>query len=300
MQNAIGNVMHISATIPSQTSGGLVFITIRDENGMQQPLLEHKDFFKDTFLKYCRTHFAKSKGSPFTQAPLNHLLWYNGITPFASWFFKGAHYQCIITLMTKLKWYSRTCTTNYLPPTSLPIISTTTSWWMASRNGQSTPQHLLLDDISEFTRLLPSETRQRHLVPHVWHHVNCNQAHWPITTLENCMDDVHWKGDGKPWHQMPPLHCALWGGLATSLQMALLLWIPPNNRKSRNTHHHSSQRLERSQCNWPSYPTSVETELVHFHQKLMIDLYLDLQACIKKMVGACHNLVGCHHGANVA
>jgi len=41
----------------------------------------------------------------------------------------------------------------------------------------------------------------------------------------------------------------------------------------------------------------IETKIVHFTQKLTIDLYLDLHTCFDLMVEACHNLACHHHGA---
>jgi len=64
------------------------FVTVWDEKGIQQPLLK-QDNIEDTVLKYSCTHFAKAKGSLFTQAPLNHLLQYDGLTAFGESLFKG-------------------------------------------------------------------------------------------------------------------------------------------------------------------------------------------------------------------
>jgi len=38
----------------------------------------------NTLLEYCRQHFATAHGTPFTTAPLNHLLQYDGITAFGN------------------------------------------------------------------------------------------------------------------------------------------------------------------------------------------------------------------------
>jgi len=69
-------------------SGGLAFVNVCDEHGIQQPLLECEDI-EDTLLEYSRTHFAKAEGSPFMQAPLNHLLNYDGLTFFSEAVFQG-------------------------------------------------------------------------------------------------------------------------------------------------------------------------------------------------------------------
>jgi len=42
-----------------------------------------------TLLEYCHTHFAKAQSSPFTVDPLQHLLCYDGLTPFVNLVLKG-------------------------------------------------------------------------------------------------------------------------------------------------------------------------------------------------------------------
>jgi len=80
--------VHFCSHTKPKSSGGLAFVTVCDANGMQQLLLQHEDI-EDTLLKYSRTHFAKAEGSLFMQAPLHHLLQYDGITPFGESIFQG-------------------------------------------------------------------------------------------------------------------------------------------------------------------------------------------------------------------
>jgi len=61
--------------------GGLAFVNVTDEEGQQQPLLQHQEL-EDTLLEYSRTHFAKVEGSCFTKDPLKRLLNYDGLTAF--------------------------------------------------------------------------------------------------------------------------------------------------------------------------------------------------------------------------
>jgi len=70
---------HTKAKLP----GGLAFVTVQHDNGTTQTLLDH-DKLEDTLLKYSSTHFAKAKGSPFTNEPLSRLLQYDGIAPFGN------------------------------------------------------------------------------------------------------------------------------------------------------------------------------------------------------------------------
>jgi len=61
--------------------GGLAYITIQDDNGSQQPILDQQEL-ETTLLEYSRTHFAQAKVLPFTVDPLNRLLHYDGLTSF--------------------------------------------------------------------------------------------------------------------------------------------------------------------------------------------------------------------------
>ncbi len=56
-----------------KSSSSLVFVTVQNQEGLQLPLLKHKDI-KDTLLEYSCTHFATTNRSPFTTNPLQCLL----------------------------------------------------------------------------------------------------------------------------------------------------------------------------------------------------------------------------------
>jgi len=64
-----------------KAAGGLAYITIQDDSGAQQPLLDQQDL-ESTLLEYSRQHFAQAEGSPFTINPIHRLLQYNGLTPY--------------------------------------------------------------------------------------------------------------------------------------------------------------------------------------------------------------------------
>jgi len=68
--------------------GGLAYITIQDNNGAQQPILDQQEL-ETTLLEYSRTHFAQANGSPFTVEPLNRLLQYDGLTSFGDQITQG-------------------------------------------------------------------------------------------------------------------------------------------------------------------------------------------------------------------
>jgi len=66
-----------------KSAGGLAFVTVTNDKGTQQPVLE-RDEMESTLLEYSCTHFARAEGSPFTQEPLGRLLQYDGLTSFGN------------------------------------------------------------------------------------------------------------------------------------------------------------------------------------------------------------------------
>jgi len=48
-----------------------------------------KDELDDTLLEYSHKHFATAQGTPFTVEPLQHLLQYDGLTPFGNRILQG-------------------------------------------------------------------------------------------------------------------------------------------------------------------------------------------------------------------
>jgi len=47
------------------------------------------DEMNDTLLEYSRLHFSKAQGSPFTVAPLSHMLQYDGLMVFGNQILTG-------------------------------------------------------------------------------------------------------------------------------------------------------------------------------------------------------------------
>jgi len=129
-------------------SGGLAFVTVQDENGIQQPLLERDDI-KDTLLEYSRTHFAKAEGSPFTQEPLNHLLQYDGLTAFGESLFKGqdlpTHHNFDEPTRVILQNMRNKLPTTNRPPHVLDYEATINEWdkkWPESTTTSPSGRHL--------------------------------------------------------------------------------------------------------------------------------------------------------------
>jgi len=69
-------------------AGGLAFVTVLDQEGRPQPLLE-RDKIEDMLLEHSRLHFATADGSTFTRKPLKHLLQYDGLTSFGDYIYEG-------------------------------------------------------------------------------------------------------------------------------------------------------------------------------------------------------------------
>jgi len=72
---------HFRQHTKPKASGGLAYITVPDDSGIQKPLLD-KHELESTLLEHSHTHFAQAEGSPFTVKPLNCLLQYDGLTPY--------------------------------------------------------------------------------------------------------------------------------------------------------------------------------------------------------------------------
>ncbi len=76
-------------TTKPKAQRGLAYITILDGNNLPTTILDKNDM-NQTLLEYSRTHFATAQGLlPFTVAPLNHLLDYDGLTKFENRVFQG-------------------------------------------------------------------------------------------------------------------------------------------------------------------------------------------------------------------
>jgi len=75
------------STKPKAT-GELAYITVPDRENKPRTIME-KDELDDTLLEYSRNHFATAQGTPFTVEPLQHLLQYDGLTPFGNHVLQG-------------------------------------------------------------------------------------------------------------------------------------------------------------------------------------------------------------------
>jgi len=67
-----------------RSSGGLAYLKTTNPANNSSTLILDPEEMNDTLLDYSREHFAKAQGSPFTIAPLQNLLNYDGITPFGN------------------------------------------------------------------------------------------------------------------------------------------------------------------------------------------------------------------------
>jgi len=65
-----------------KSAGGLAYITTTDDDTGEQTTIMEREDMDTTLLEYSRQHFAAAQGTPFTVEPLQHLLQYDGLTPF--------------------------------------------------------------------------------------------------------------------------------------------------------------------------------------------------------------------------
>jgi len=57
-----------------RSQGGLVYITKNNGPNETPTTIMYMDEMNNMLLEYIQLHFSKAQGSPFTIAPLNHLL----------------------------------------------------------------------------------------------------------------------------------------------------------------------------------------------------------------------------------
>jgi len=72
---------HFQQHTKPKSVGRLAFVTVTNDDGTRQPLLEC-NAMETMLLEYSRTHFASAEGSPFVQEPLGRLLQYDGLASF--------------------------------------------------------------------------------------------------------------------------------------------------------------------------------------------------------------------------
>jgi len=72
-----------------KSAGGLAYITTTNEGNGERMTIMDSEEMDVTLLDYSRQHFATAQGTPFTVEPLQHLLQYDGLTPFGTRVLQG-------------------------------------------------------------------------------------------------------------------------------------------------------------------------------------------------------------------
>jgi len=307
-----------------KSSGSLAFVTVKDANGVQQPLLE-QDEIEDTLLEYSRTQFAKAEGSPFTQAPLNHLLQYDGLTAFGESVFKGwdllTHHQFDEPTRAILQnMHNKLPTTNH-PPQLLDyeLLMNGIKKWPERTTMSPSGRHLgIYKTLQKHVRRKKSDNpNQQKMMDNEEPLGALKQGRDVLFLIFDIMSLAikhtyllqRWctvwtmfieKEMGNP--DIEQLRCimifeadwqlllkwySLYGFLPITEKAGTLAVEQGGGRKGRSAIDQAMQQV-------------LETELVHLKQTSTIDLYLDLRACFDMMVEACHNLACRQHGADIA
>jgi len=77
------------AILKPHTAGGLTHVLDSNDNGNMWTNVVEKDEMEQKLLNHSQKHFSQAKGTPYTTAPLNNLLGYDGLTEFGNQVFRG-------------------------------------------------------------------------------------------------------------------------------------------------------------------------------------------------------------------
>jgi len=300
-----------------KSAGGLAFVTVTQEDGTRQPLLERNEM-ETTLLEYSRTHFASAEGSPFTQEPLARLLQYDGLTSFGDRVTNGQSVGNIHNFdePTKaiLENLRRKTSADVLPPildheTLLEGIKKWPERTTTSPSGRhlgiykTLGKHVIKIDKNKEQTEQTTESKGplkqgRDVLYLIFDVMALALKHaYPLLRWRQVWTIFIEKELGNP--ELDRLRCLMifeadwqlllkWhsskGFLPKTEQAHTLAYEQGGGRKGRSAIDQATQQI-------------VETETIHLNQTPTIDLYLDLRACFDLMVEACHNLACRHHGA---
>jgi len=300
-----------------KSAGGLAFVTVTNEDGTRQPVLE-RDEMESTLLEYSRTHFARAEGSPFTQEPLGRLLKYDGLTPFGNRVTNG---RPVNTLH------------QFDKPTKA-ILENLRRKTPADSQPTTLDHETLLEGIKKWperTTTSPSgrhlgiyKTLGKHLVPTKKSDAPLENTPENVGPLKQGRDVLYMIFDimavalkhayplqrwrtvwtifiekelGNP--ELERLRCLM---IFEADWQLLLKWhsshgfLPKTECAKTLVYEQGGGRKGRSAIDQATHQI-VETETIHLNQRTTIDMYLDLRACFDMMVEACHNLACRRHGA---
>jgi len=296
--------------------GGLAYITVSNNNGENQPLLDEQEM-EATLLEHSRTHFAQAEGSPFTTDPLNRLLQYDGLTLYGDRITAGkplplheldeptktilCHLQRKVPMPTTpgpplnhdtllqgiKKWPERTTTSpsgrhlGIYKSLGKHVVKKkkddTDTEPSTGLNDGSGVLHIIFDLMSLALRHAYPLKRWRR----VWTIFIEKEPGNPDINRLRCI--MIFEAD---WQLLLKYHSS-YGFLPKTEEAGQLVYAQGGGRKGRSAIDQATQQI-------------VETEIIHLNQRPALDLYLDLRMCFDLMVEACHNLACRRHGAEDA
>jgi len=292
-----------------KAAGGLAYITVPDDTGTPQPLLDKQDL-ESMLLEHSRTHFAQAEGSPFTIEPLNCLLQYDGLTPYGDHVTQGKsgtlhdfdkptgailkHLQCkvLVEAPVALSLNHDILLNGIKMARTYYRVPLGTSPWNLQGTGknvidnkkdnkdQATPATntgTLKDGCNVLYIIFDlMELALRHTYPlkrwrKVWTIFIEKELGNPDIDRLRCIMifEANW--------QLLLKYQLSYGFLPKTEEVGQLVPEQGGGRKGRSTIDQATQQV-------------VETEITHLNQRTTLDLYLNLCVCFDLMVEACHNL----------
>ncbi len=300
-----------------RSPGGLAYIT-QDNGPSEHPTtIMETDEMNETLLEYSRVHFSKAQGSPFTVAPLNHLLQYDGLTPFGNRVLQGRADLDRNDLQPPTKALLQQLRDKTVDPAARhhPInyeeLQNGIKKWPEKTTTSPSGRHLgmykslqrhtiqqkdqpqqppevpipmikqgrdVLYLIFDIMVLALKHTHTLHRWKTVWTMFIEKDLGNPALNLLRCI--MIFEAD---WQLLLKWHSS-YGFLPKSEQANALSPAQGGGRKGRSAIDQATQQV-------------VETEIIQLNQRTAIDLFLDARHCFDLMVEACHNMACRRHGA---
>jgi len=291
-----------------KSAGGLAYITTTDVESGKKTTIMDRDDMDITLLDYSRQHFATAQGTPFTVEPLQHLLHYDGLTPFGTRILKGkAHLEELPideptkALLKHLK--SKHPDDDRSHPLIYEELQEGIKKWpentMTSPSGRhlgiykSLQKHLICKDENKQPLMTPPPpiTQGRDVLYLVFdimllalqHTYTLNR--WKTVWMIFIEKDL-----GNP--DLNRLRCVM---IFEADWQLMLKWhsakgfLPKNEARQTLTPVQGGGRKGRSAINQATQQV-IEQEMIHLTQKPALDLFLDLRHCFDYMAEACHNM----------
>ncbi len=274
------------------------------------------DDMDNTLLDYSREHFAKAQGSPFTQDPLQHLLNYDGLTPFGNQVLQGrAHIDSLPVndatkaLLQHLHNKSPDPAAR-LHPLNYDELQNGIKKWPERTSTSPSGCHLgiykslqrhLIDKDDKAHPTPPSQallTQGRDVLYLIFDIMSLALRHsYTLERWKTVWTVFIEKELGDP--DLARLHCIM---IFEADWQLLLKWhssygfLPKSELAHALTLAQGGGRKGRSAIDQATQQT-LELEITNLNQRTAIDVFLDLRHCFDLMVEACHNMACRRHGA---